>query len=120
MPAEAAQQWVEWLLKTGLMHGIGLVAVGVAVAILLYGFFWLTVGAVRLVFTGVEWAPKIAKAHLDYLTDTRELNRNLATLTENEHSRTRSALSHMAAAGKEATTCPDVHAHLDLALNDLK
>lgn len=72
-----------------------------------------------------KWAPQIIKAHINFVDTTAGTQETIAnaaeSMTENmrvlghSHKNTNNALLHIIEAGRHASTCKDVHHHLDLA-----
>lgn len=90
----------------------------------LYAIFAVVLGFM------VWYGPRLVTAHLAHVESSKQTQESLATsyktLTESQLlngagcGKTHRVLGHFAEAAKEATTCPDVHRHIDRALDELR
>ena|SRR5687768_2893022 len=97
---------------------------------LLLAYGPLGVLALLVLYFVVKYGPRIIEGHLS-LTRTCETTQEriagaLETMSEGQgssdknHSKTHRALAHIAAAHREASTCPDVQRELDKATDVLR
>lgn len=102
---------VDWLTPM-VIYG----PLGIFFAIGMYGVIW--------------YAPQLIKEHLEFVKSANQTQTKIAAAMESlsdttsaqqkECSRHSNALEHLANAGKEATTCPDVRQHLDKAIDAVR
>lgn len=125
-------QGIEWWLKSGLIYGLGFIAIAGLLGIFLWAMGFGAKECVGILRAFRQWIPVMAKSHLEFVDTTKRNSERTATAVEkltethgvstNHHRRTHRTMGKILEAAKHAAkhaNMGEVHDLLEEAEREL-